>query len=493
MLSPVCCRREFPTRSFFYFFPACLALLSCLLVLLIYGPATSFHLQSQRLHHTAAGAHVGHHENPVPVGSSGPAGRKYSVAGAALDGVSGVPTSSASGKTPPFPAEVERKREEWAWTKRQPPAGELGKGKDIHREVFHDAEFFSEGYEEMNKTLKIFVYPHSKDDPFAHALLPVASEPGGNYASESYFKKVLVQSHFITKDPSEAHLFFLPFSIARLRYDRRVSVGGIADFIQKYIFDISQKYPYWNRSGGADHFYIACHSTGRSAMEKAEEVKFNAIQVVCSASYYLSGYVAHKDVSLPQIWPRKGTSTRVASSKREKLAFFSGSLNSPVREKLLQAWKNDPEIFVHSGRLSTSYSENLLSSKFCLHVKGFEVNTARVADAIYYGCVPVIIANYYDLPFSDVLNWKSFSIVVATLDIPLLREILHGVSSDTYLELHKNVLKVRKHFQWHLSPLDYDTFYMVMYELWLRRSTVRLPLHSLSASNQLNRNTSKCV
>ncbi|KAG4951065.1 hypothetical protein JHK82_046003 [Glycine max] len=218
-----------------------------------------------------------------------------------------------------------------------------------------------------------------------------------------------MKSHFITKDPTEADLFFLPFSIARLRHNRRVGVGGKQDFIRDYIQNISHKYPYWNRTGGADHFYVACHSIGRSAMDKAPDVKFNAIQVVCSSSYFLTGNIAHKDTCLPQIWPRKGNPPILVSSKRKRLAFFAGGVNSPVRVKLLETWKNDSEIFVHHGRLKTPYADELLGSKFGLHV-GFEVNTTRIG---------VIIANYYDLPFADVLNWKSFSVVVTTLDIQL--------------------------------------------------------------------------
>ena len=161
---------------------------------------------------------------------------------------------------------------------------------------------------------------------------------------------------------------------------------------------------------------------------------------------------------------------------RTKLAFFVEGVNSPVRKKLLEVWRNDTEIFAHSGRLKTPYADELLGSKFCLQVKGFEVNTARIEDSLYYGCVPVIIANYYNLPFADILNWRSFSVVVVTLDIPLIKKILKAISPDEYLVLQNNVMKVRKHFQWHLSPVDYDAFYMVMYELWLRRS-------SFSASN----------
>ncbi|XP_059463232.1 probable glycosyltransferase At5g03795 isoform X2 [Corylus avellana] len=305
-----------------------------------------------------------------------------------------------------------------------------------NNEVFLDRDIFLEDYKQMNGSFKIYVYPHRRDDPFANVLLPVDSEPGGNYASESYFKKILMKSHFITKDSTKADLFFLPFSIARLRHDPRVGVG---------------------------------------AMDKANQVKFNAIQVVCSSTYFQYGYIAHKDACLPQIWPRRGDPPDLASSKRKKLAFFAGQMNSPVRQKLIQVWRNDTEIFAHHGRLTTPYADELLGSKFCLHVKGFEVNTARIADSLYYGCVPVIIANYYDLPFADILNWKSFSIIVATLDIPLLKRILKGISPEEYLMLQSNVLKVRKHFQWHLPPIDYDAFYMVMYELWLRRSSMRVP------------------
>lgn len=160
---------------------------------------------------------------------------------------------------------------------------------------------------------------------------------------------------------------------------------------------------------------------------------------------------------------------------REILAFYAGAMNSRVRESLVQTWINDSEISVHQTRLKTPYSESLLGSKFCIHAKGFEVNTARIGDAIYYGCVPVILADHYELPFGDVLNWNSFAVVVSTQDITLLKKILKKiVDSNEYTQLQKNVVHVQKHFQWHHVPVDFDTFYMVMYELWVRRSSVRI-------------------
>ncbi|GLJ31926.1 hypothetical protein SUGI_0642600 [Cryptomeria japonica] len=343
-------------------------------------------------------------------------------------------------------------------------------------DIFHNKAIFRQDYKEMKKKFKIYAYPHEAKDAFASIFLPERGKPGGNYASESYFKKALMQSHYLTNDPTEADLFYLPFSIATMRNDRRVSVGGMKNFIKKYIDKISQNYPYWNRTNGGDHFYVACHSVGRTAMDKAVEVKLNAIQVVCSSSYFVPSYVAHKDTSIPQIWPRQGNSMGLSSVKRNTLAFFAGGINSHVRAKILEVWKNDSEISVHFGRLPTPYSEAMLRSKFCLHAKGYEVNTARIGDALYYGCVPIIFADHYDLPFNDILNWKSFSLVISTLDIPLLKDVLHSRGLKQYNELQSNALKVRKHFQWHMPPLDYDAFNMVMYELWLRHHVLRAPL-----------------
>lgn len=45
---------------------------------------------------------------------------------------------------------------------------------------------------------------------------------------------------------------------------------------------------------------------------------------------------------------------------------------------------------------------------------------------------------------------------------------------DFYLLMMRSVCgQVRKHFEWHSPPVRYDAFYMVMYELWLRRFAVR--------------------
>lgn len=359
-----------------------------------------------------------------------------------------------------------------SWQSQVPNLG--NKGKALHDDPYHDQKIFRDDFNKMLLTFKIFVYPHRQNDPFKNIFLPMDDEPTGNYASESYFKKALMNSDFVTRNASEANMFYLPFSISGLRNDKRVGVHGLDNFISSYIATIKQKWPYWNRTAGADHFFVSCHSITKLVSEKVVYLRENAIQVVCSSNSFLQGYVPHKDVSVPQVWPRKGTPPDAKLIKQRKvLAFFAGAANSPVRAAVVKAWSDDRDILVHSRRVSTPYSEALLTSKFCLHVKGYEVNTARIADAVHFGCVPVILANHYVLPFTNILNWDQFSVIVETSDIPLLKNILEGVSPSQYEKLQKNVMKVRKHFQWNSPPCEYDAFYMVMYELWSRRHVLK--------------------
>ncbi|KAL0386323.1 UNVERIFIED_CONTAM: putative glycosyltransferase [Sesamum radiatum] len=348
---------------------------------------------------------------------------------------------------------------------------------------YHNWELFNADYQEMLKKLKIFVYPdvsmNNKSSPFARIFLPHPdpTDPRvGNYFSEHAFKLSLLRSPFVTQHPEKADFFFMPFSINAMRNHPLLrSESSISEFVAKYVLRISSEFLFWNVSGGADHFYVCCHSVGREAASKHITLRNNAIQLTCSSSYFQRLYSAHKDIALPQIWPRRSDKVLNPPNARNKLVFFAGRVqNSRIRQQLLTLWGNDTSFDIFSGHPSFSYEEGFRRSKYCLHVKGYEVNTARISDAIHYGCVPVLISNYYDLPFANILDWSKFSIIVNQADVALLKHILTSVSEQTYLNLYRNLCMVRKHFKWHADPVSYDAFHMTAYQLWLRRGLHRL-------------------
>lgn len=175
------------------------------------------------------------------------------------------------------------------------------------------------------------------------------------------------------------------------------------------------------------------------------------------------------------VWKFSDQAHSFAIKCRNKLVFFAGrQQNARVREKIIALWGNDPSMDIFSGNRSFPYEEGFRRSKYCLSVKGYEVNTARVSDAIHFGCIPVIISDYYDLPFTNVLDWSKFSVIINEQDVENLKQILSSIPEETYLTMYNNLFLVRRHFSWHTPPRRFDSFYMTAYQLWLRRGSHRL-------------------
>lgn len=58
---------------------------------------------------------------------------------------------------------------------------------------------------------------------------------------------------------------------------------------------------------------------------------------------------------------------------------------------------------------------------FCIVLRGARLGQAVLSDILQAGCIPVVIADSYVLPFSEVLDWKRyihtfFSLLLEILD-----------------------------------------------------------------------------
>jgi len=202
------------------------------------------------------------------------------------------------------------------------------------------------------------------------------------------------------------------------------------------------------------------------------------IRALCNADVK-EGFVFGKDASLPETYVRNAQIPTKdfggnAASKRTTLAFFAGSMHGYVRPILLQHWENkDPDMKIF-GRLPKSkgnknYIQYMKTSKYCICAKGYEVNSPRVVEAIFYECVPVIISDNFVPPFFEVLNWESFAVIVLEKDIPNLKNILLSIPEKEYLRLQMRVKKVQHHFLWHKNPVRYDIFHMILHSIWYNR------------------------
>ena len=356
-------------------------------------------------------------------------------------------------------------------------APEVVNDTELFAPVFSNLSIFKRSYELMELILKVYIYPDGEKPIFHQPHL------NGIYASEGWFMKLMESNtQFVTKNPEKAHLFYMPYSMKQLQHAIFVpgshNIKPLSIFIRDYVNMLSIKYPFWNRTHGSDHFIVACHDWGPYTVNEHPELRQNTIKALCNADLSDGIFIPGRDVSLPETSIRNagrplrniGNGNRV--SQRPILAFFAGNLHGRVRPQLLKHWRNkddDMKIYgplPHNVARKMTYVQHMKSSKYCLCPMGYEVNSPRIVEAIYYECVPVIIADNFVLPFSEVLDWSAFSVVVPEKDIPRLKEILLDIPMRRYLKMQSNVKMVQKHFLWSPKPRRYDVFHMILHSIW---------------------------
>ncbi|KAG9449177.1 hypothetical protein H6P81_009142 [Aristolochia fimbriata] len=344
----------------------------------------------------------------------------------------------------------------------------------LYPPLFQNVSQFKRSYELMERILKVYVYKEGEKPVFHTPLLK------GIYASEGWFMKLMERNkNFVVKDPRKAHLFYLPFSTRLLEFalhKRGLIKPDMAEYLKKYTNTIATKYPFWNRTGGADHFLVACHDWAPYETKPHLE---SAIRALCNADLY-EGFKIGKDVSLPETYVRSARDPLRdlggnPPSKRPILAFFAGNMHGWVRPVLLKYWEDkDPQMKIFGPmprgvKSKMSYIRYMKNSKYCICPRGYEVNSPRVVEAIFYECVPVIISDNFVPPFFEVLDWEAFAVFVAEKDIPNLRDILLSIPHERYLTMQMRIKKLQPHFLWHNTPVKYDIFHMTLHSIWFNR------------------------
>ncbi|KAL8130840.1 putative glycosyltransferase At5g03795 [Apium graveolens] len=344
--------------------------------------------------------------------------------------------------------------------------------------IYRNANAFHRSYLEMEKVFKIYVYKEGERPMFHNGPCKSIYSTEGRLIHE-----IEKGSLFVTEDPEEALVYFLPFSVVMMVQYLYVpgakEYHAIGNTVMDYINVISQNHPFWNRSLGADHFMLSCHDWGPHTTSYVPTLFNNSIRVLCNANTS-EGFNPKKDVSLPEIHLRSGEITGLlggpSPSKRPILAFFAGRLHGHIRYLLLEQWKDkDREVQVYDDLpKGVSYETMLKTSRFCLCPSGYEVASPRVVEALYSECIPVLISDGYVPPLSDVLDWKKFSVQVEVEDIGNIKKILMSISQSQYLRMHRRVKQVQRHFVVNASPKRFDFFHMMFHSIWLRRLNVQI-------------------
>ncbi|KAL9226633.1 hypothetical protein vseg_002422 [Gypsophila vaccaria] len=314
-------------------------------------------------------------------------------------------------------------------------------------------------YSKMISNLKIFVYPSPPDTTVSN-IYETLPQP------LSLFYTTLLNSPFITRHPSRATLFFLPFPPLPTRA------------LARHIQYIRTAYPFWNRSLGADHFYLTRHGVGPGTTRNVVELLKNAVQVTSFPSPARE-FVPHKDITLPPFSPplTRPHAPPTATSSTRYLGYSTSA--NPLHD-----FQNDVDFLIKSDTSDDDVDmSNMEQSKFCLFSYADVAGLTKLGAALAHGCVPVIITDrpIQDLPLMEIIRWSEIALFVGpNVGTNELKRVMKGACEEGggYERMRGLGVVAAQHMAWS-SGGEVETsqplaaFQMVVYQLWLRRHVVR--------------------
>lgn len=361
-----------------------------------------------------------------------------------------------------------------------------GRGKCIDHYCHCDPPFFSIGcsrskvYPKKNSSrpspvgFKIYMYELNTQLAYENAPFVGWLEHDPLYTAYQKFMARLLVSSVRTEDPSEADLFYIPsFTFS---YSGKTASG--IEHTELLLDHIKTAWPYWNRTGGKDHFIWA--PADRGACSWREGLPTELIRIVHFGMYSTPtnhhlhfGHLGRTDVGC--FHPLKDVATvplepyashvlatipnttldeKILAKKR--LFFFAGGIQRNddlsyagttrlLLDNLVKEWK-DPEFSWNDDKVH-DYWGRLGEAKFCLAPYGYGWGI-RLPQAMLAGCVPVVVQEHVFQPYEDVLPFETFSLRLSNADLPKLREILRGVSAAQYKRLLAGVFQYREVFHW---------------------------------------------
>nr|XP_023666236.1 exostosin-1b-like [Paramormyrops kingsleyae] len=79
----------------------------------------------------------------------------------------------------------------------------------------------------------------------------------------------------------------------------------------------------------------------------------------------------------------------------------------------------------------------LHNSTFCLVPRGRRLGSFRFLEALQAACIPVVLSNGWELPFSEVIDWSSGAIIGDERLLLQIPSIVRSVHRDKILSLRQ--------------------------------------------------------
>lgn len=321
---------------------------------------------------------------------------------------------------------------------------------------------------------RIYVYDTGDlaDRPFACART-------GFWASEVYIDRFLRHSGCRERDWRRADLFFVPVYLTCWELQRASRVSEAAKAAEaEAIAARVRALPHWRRRQGFDHVFLFGASSWvlpgwRELLATSVVLAVESLPIECEKAdarcwHCMDCFQPWKDLVVPPVTPLPLTRRLLAHSRpvadRILVMAWHGQHANATEPEVARAYRVTNETVrlsllglshlpnVSVGPPTPNYAAVLGDTQFCLCPKGASSYTSRVFEALFAGCVPVILSDDVRLPFDALVDWSKFSIrwpmEKANMELYKYLTGLLANQPEYVLGLQREVAKVRCWFDY---------------------------------------------
>ncbi|KAJ6824601.1 putative glucuronosyltransferase [Iris pallida] len=306
------------------------------------------------------------------------------------------------------------------------------------------------------------------------------------FAAEVAIHEALAGSPLAVSDPAEADFFLVPvyvscnFSTA----NGFPSLSHARPLLRSAVHRVSALHPFWNRSSGRDHIFVASHDYGACFHAMEDAAAADGIPEFMRNSVLLQTFgvrsphrcqEADHVVIPPYVSPDVTEwAPRLEAVKRDIWVFFRGKMevhpknvsgrfySKKVRTEIWNRFNGNRRFHLRRKRFD-GYRSEIARSVFCLCPLGWAPWSPRLVESVELGCVPVVIADGIRLPFPDAVDWPSISLTVPERDVGMLESILDHVAGTNLTAIQSNLWDpaVRRALTFNLPMREGDATWQV--------------------------------
>ncbi|KAK0045554.1 exostosin-2 [Biomphalaria pfeifferi] len=357
--------------------------------------------------------------------------------------------------------------------------------------TFHNftcLEVYHCGYDDKS-VISVYIYPIQQyyDEHGVDITPPMTRE----------FQEILrtiSQSLFYSKDPERACLFIPSVDLLNHNWIRPAQVSKILASLK-----------WWN--SGKNHLLF--NMLPGTAPDFVNYLVVNTDKAMVAGGGFSSiTYRRTFDVSIPVYNPLlEGVELPAKSHLEDRKWLLISSqfgLNVVYKAELQSVVAKDNKVFLLDRCKGTPlnyslrcdqlgqehlYPNILQDATFCLVIRGNRLGQPTLMDVMMAGCIPVIVADGYLMPFHEVLDWTRASIHLKEQHLPDVLDVLNKYSPERIQDMRRQIYYYWQRYFKSLSDMTLATLQIVndrifpfharSYDQWnelLNRKAVKNPL-----------------